>query len=165
MAIRPVIVDKRSPFLGEPCALCKEPIAPGDELVICPEDEARHHVHCWQAYGDRCSALGCTGRGEVMDSADYGDARIRTVRRRTKQGDVKVQTLPERSFSCAQSCLLVTIAVAVILCAIGCFGMWAIADYVLVDVLGWQYRDPIASILPLIDHESIPLIIASLRIT
>jgi hypothetical protein len=162
MAIRPVIVDKRSPYLGESCALCKEPIAPGDELAICPEDGARHHVRCWRAYGDRCSAYGCTGHGEVLDSADYGNARIRTVRRRSKRGDVKVQTLPERSFSCAQSCLLITIAISIILCAIGCFGLWAIADYVLVDILGWQYRDPIASIIPLIDLDSIPLIISAL---
>jgi hypothetical protein len=162
MAIRPVIVDKRSPYLGESCALCKEPIAPGDELAICPEDGARHHVRCWRAYGDRCSAYGCTGHGEVLDSADYGNARIRTVRRRSKRGDVKVQTLPERSFSCAQSCLLITIAISIILCAIGCFGLWAIADYVLVDILGWQYRDPIASIIPLIDLDSIPLIISTL---
>ncbi len=162
MAIRPIIVDKRSPSLGESCALCKEPIAPGDELVICPEDGARHHVRCWRAYGDRCSAYGCTGHGEVLDSADYGNARIRTVRRQTKRGDVKVQTLPERSISCAQSCLLITIAISIILCAIGCFGLWAITDYVLVDILGWQYRDPIASIIPLIDLDSIPLIISAL---
>jgi hypothetical protein len=162
MAIRPVIVEKQSPFLGEACALCKEPIAPGDELVICPQDGARHHVRCWQAYGNRCSAYGCTGSGEVLDAADYGNARVRTVRRRTQQGDVKVQTLPERSISCAQSCLLVTIAIAIILCAIGCFGLWAIADYVLVDVLGWQYRDPIASLLPLLDPEMVPLIISSI---
>lgn len=164
MAIRPVVVDKRSPYIGESCALCKEPLAPGDELAICPEDAARHHVRCWRAYGDRCSAYGCTGHGEVHDSADYGNARIRTVRRgeEGERGEVKVQTLPERSFHCAQSCLLIAIAVAILLLAIGCFGLWAIADYVLIDILGWQYRDPVASLVPLIDFRSLPLLISYL---
>ncbi len=164
MAIRPVIVDKRSPFLGESCALCKEPLAPGDEIVICPEDAARHHVRCWRAYGDRCSAYGCTGHGEVLDSADYGNARIRTVRRKTEQGEVKVQALPERSFHCAQSCLLISIAIAILLFAIGCFGLWAITDYVLVDILGWQYRDPVASLIPLIDLRSLPLLFSTISL-
>ena len=162
MALRPVVVDKRSPFMGEACALCKEPIAPGDELVVCPEDGSRHHVRCWRAYGDKCSAYGCTGHGEVMDSADYGGARIRTVRRRGKRGETKVQTLPERSFSCAQSCLLISIAVAILLLAIGCFGLWAVADYILIDVLEWQYREPVASLVPLMDIESIFLAFSSL---
>ncbi len=160
MAIRPVVVDKRSPFIGEACALCKEPLAPGDELAICPEDATRHHVRCWRAYGDRCSAYGCTGHGEVLDSADYGNARIRTVRR-GEEGEVKIQTLPERSFHCAQSCLLISIAVAIILFAIGCFGLWAIADYVMIDILGWQYREPVAGLIPLIDPRSFQIIFSS----
>jgi len=141
MALRPITVDKRSPFVGEACALCKEPFAPGDELAICPEDATRHHAHCWQANGNRCTAYGCRGRGALLG---YEGSRVRT----SSTSDSKVQTLPARGFHCAQSCLVVAIAVAIILFAVGCFGLWAIADYIMIEVLGWHYRDPVAGIVP-----------------
>lgn len=164
MAIRPVLVDKRSPFIGEACALCKEPFAPGDDLAICPEDATRHHVRCWRAYGDRCSAYGCTGHGEVIDSNEFGNARVRTVSR-VEGREAKVQALPERSFHCAQSCLLIAIAFAILLFAIGCFGLWAIADYLMIDVLGWQYRDPIGGVIYLINPRIIALTLTSVSMT
>jgi hypothetical protein len=74
---------------------------------------------------------------------------------------VKIQTLPERSFHCAQSCLLISIAVAILLFAIGCFGLWAIADYVMIDILGWQYREPVAGLIPLLDPRSFQIIFSS----
>lgn len=50
---------------------------------------------------------------------------------------------------CAQACLIVSIALAIVLIAAGCFGLWAIADFVLIDILGWQYRSPFTgTILP-----------------
>ena len=146
MALRPVLVDKRSPFLGEACALCKQPFGPGDELVVCPADATRHHVHCWRAHGGRCTAYGCDGQGEVLT-----DARIVSGRRGSTQseerGETKVQTLPARSFHCAQSCLIIAIAIAIVLFAIGCFGLWAIADFYVTEVLGWQYREPVAGLI------------------
>lgn len=150
MAIRPVLVDKGSPFLGESCALCKQPFAPGDEIAICPEDATRHHVHCWQANGNKCTAYGCTGYGEVAGVSRVTTSGI-TRFRRGQEDEAKVQTLPARSFHCAQSCLLIAIAVAIILIAIGCFGLWAIADYILIDVLDWQYRAPMTGIIPLVN--------------
>jgi hypothetical protein len=143
MALRPVVVDKHSPFLGEACALCKQPFAPGDELIICPEDATRHHARCWHANGDKCTAYGCTGRGEI---AGFEPGRVLTSA--TAGAESKVQTLPTRGFHCAQSCLILAIAVAVILFAIACFGLWAIADYIMIDVLGWNYRDPVAGLVP-----------------
>lgn len=142
MALRPVIVDKRSPFLGEACALCKQPFAPGDELAICPEDATRHHAHCWHANGDKCTAYGCRGHGRIIG---FRPERVRTS---STASESKVQTLPARGFHCAQSCLVVAIAIAVILFAIACFGLWAIADYIMIEVLGWQYRDPVAGLVP-----------------
>jgi high-affinity nickel permease len=82
--------------------------------------------------------------------------------RDSEGGVAKVQTLPARSFHCAQSCLLIAIAIAILLFAVGCFGLWAIADYVMIDILGWQYRDPIAEIIPLLDPRSLSLGIAAL---
>lgn len=146
MAIRPVVVDKRSPFLGEACALCKAPFGPGDELAICPEDATRHHVHCWHANGDKCTAYGCTGKGEIQGTVFLSASTERRYRP-TRAGEAKVQTLPTRSFHCAQSCLVLAIAVAIILFAIGCFGLWAIADYIMIDVLGWSYRDPLTGFI------------------
>jgi hypothetical protein len=61
----------------------------------------------------------------------------------------KIRTMPTSSMGCAQSCLVLSIALAIVLIAAGCFGLWAVADYVLVEVLGWQYRDPFTgSLLP-----------------
>lgn len=148
MALIPVVIDKRSPFLGEACALCKEPFAPGDELIICPEDATRHHARCWRANGNKCTAYGCTGYGEIQQSRPVPRGRARG-RVETPQPDAKVQTLPASSFHCAQSCLLVAIAVAIILFAIGCFGLWAIADYIMIEVMGWDYRGALTGIIPL----------------
>ncbi len=139
--IRPVPVDKKSPFLGEACALCKQPFAPGDELAICPEDATRHHVHCWRAYGNKCTAYGCMGRGEIMGDVPASGGRVETA------SDSKVQTLPARSFHCAQSCLVIAIAVSIILFAIGCFGLWAIADYLMLEVFHLPYRAPLTQII------------------
>ena len=146
MALTPVLIDKRSPFLGEACALCKQPFAPGDEAVICPEDATRHHLHCWRANGDKCTAYGCQGKGRVDAAPTPADGSFGTNITRT--ADSKVQTLPTRGFHCAQSCLLLAIALAIILFAIGCFGLWAIADYIMIEVLELQYREPISSQLP-----------------
>lgn len=161
--LRAVLVDKQSPFLGEACALCKQPFAPGDELAICPDDATRHHVHCWRAYGNKCTAYGCGGHGEVIDSQTNvtGDGRGGRRPRATvvTSDDSKVQTLPASGFHCAQSCLLLAIAVAIILFAIGCFGLWAIADYIMMEVLGWQYRAPMDGALRFSD---LPLTLSSL---
>ena len=66
MAIRPILIDKRSPFIEENCALCKEPFQLGEEIIVCPEDATRHHVACWRANGYRCTAYGCTGYGRPV---------------------------------------------------------------------------------------------------
>ncbi len=48
---------------------------------------------------------------------------------------------------CAQACLIVSIAIAIVLIAAGCFGIWAIADYILIEELGWQYRSPFTGMI------------------
>jgi hypothetical protein len=48
---------------------------------------------------------------------------------------------------CAQACLLISVAIAIVLIAAGCFGLWAIADYVLIEQLGWQYRSPFSGMI------------------
>ena len=40
----------------------------------------------------------------------------------------------------AQSCLIISIAIAILLFGFGCFGLWAIADYLLLDVFDMPYR-------------------------
>jgi hypothetical protein len=152
MALTAVPVDKQSPFIGEACALCKQPFGPGDEIVICPEDATRHHVHCWRSYGNRCTAYGCTGQG-IVDSVTQEAEGSRSPQG-SQANETKVQTLPARSFHCAQSCLLLSIAVAIILIAIGCFGLWAIADYIMIDVLDLPYREPLAGAALLLTDSS-----------
>ena len=147
--IRPVLVDKESPFRGEDCALCKESFSTGDEIVICPDDGSRHHAHCWRANGSKCTAYGCTGFGEVLPRQSR--PRTRRKSRVVTQGESstrsKVRAMPSSSMGCAQTCLIISIAIAIVLIAAGCFGLWAIADYILIEELGWQYRTPFSGMI------------------
>ncbi|MCL4869619.1 MAG: hypothetical protein KJ063_11665 [Anaerolineae bacterium] len=150
-SLRPITIDKSNPFLGEGCALCKNPFAPGDEIVICPEDATRHHVQCWQSNNNRCTALGCTGQGLVIAiPARPHRPAPSTPQVITANGASKVRTLPTRSFHLAQSCLLLSIAVSILIFAFSCFGLWAIADYIMMEIFHWQYRPLFDSLLPLL---------------
>ncbi len=147
--LRPITIDKSNPFLGETCALCQHPFAPGEEIVICPDDATRHHTHCWQANNNHCTALGCTGQGVIVGMPG---PRPSPSQPRVVTPESKVRTLPSTTFHLAQSCLLLTIALAILVFAFSCFGLWAIADYVMMEVLHWQYRplfDLIFPFLPL----------------
>lgn len=153
--LSPLTITKQSPFLGEECALCKNPLAPGDEIVICPEDSTRHHAHCWRANGNKCAAYGCRGRGEIAvpestppEPAPAQPPPIPDRQPPTTSANGRIQHTANR-FGCGQGCLLIAIAIAIIFFSIGCFGLWAIADYIMLEVLGWQYRVPEAgNILP-----------------
>jgi hypothetical protein len=48
----------------------------------------------------------------------------------------------------AQSCLILSIAIAILLFGFGCFGLWAIADYLLLDVFDMPYRAVPQNALP-----------------
>jgi hypothetical protein len=156
MAIRPILIDEPSPFLGESCALCKEPFTAGQEIIVCPDDAARHHVACWRANGDRCSAYGCTGSGrpivgrrsfieEVVEGTVVGGPDRVT---RVDGGASKIRTLPAGSLSCAQGCLILSIAASILLIAVGCFGLWAILDFLLIEVFDMPYREPLSLLAP-----------------
>ena len=163
--IRAILIDKQSPFLGEECALCKQPLAPGEELVICPEDGSRHHVPCWRSNGNKCTAYGCRGQGQVVTTDDeatseddpqeeqtpnqprFAGQSPRQDNQSQPQNRSKVRVLPSTNYGCAQSCLLISIAIALLIFALGCFGLWAIADYIMIDILGWQYRTPFAGMI------------------
>jgi hypothetical protein len=161
--IRAHALDDTSAFLGQTCALCKQEFGVGDEIVICPADGSRHHVRCWQANGNKCTAYGCRGEGAIGSPAilrqQSETARNRPPRRpriitQEPEGNrstgaarpipnapgSKVRTLPAGSIGCAQTCLLVAIAIAIVLFALGCFGLWAIADYLVMNVMDLPYR-------------------------
>ena len=107
MAIKPVVVDKRSPFLGEACALCKQPLSPGDELAICPEDATRHHAHCWRANGNKCTAYGCTGHGELLEFSTAGATILRRGEAGSQAGsNFTCQELPlcSKLLDCSDRC-------------------------------------------------------------
>jgi hypothetical protein len=72
--------------------------------------------------------------------------------------------MPASSFSCAQSCLILAIAISILLFAVGCFGLWAIADYIAIEILNWPYRGPLpgASLPDLIAAGSLSLSLLSL---
>ncbi|MCP4363253.1 MAG: hypothetical protein GY796_35070 [Chloroflexi bacterium] len=137
--LTPAIIDKQSPFLGEECALCKDPFAPGEEVVICPEDGSCHHAHCWVANGHQCAAFGCAGHGRLSTESPHPSSPQRTV-----------VTRPSSSFGYGQTCLLLAIAIAIIFFSIGCFGLWAIADYLMLNVWDMPYRPPFSGMILLL---------------
>jgi hypothetical protein len=150
MTVRPVVIEPDSPFIGEACALCKEGFLPGDQLIICPLDAVRHHRACWEANGNKCTAYGCTGEGEIGRRArrarEQPNATVTVLPGREGAPASRVKVMPARSFSCAQSCLVLAIALAIVLVAVGCFGLWAIVDYIVIELLGWQYREPLSAV-------------------
>lgn len=136
--LSPTTVDKQSPFLGEECALCKDPLTPGDVVIICPEDGSRHHDRCWLANGNKCAAYGCQGHGELPPPP-------------TSPPPHPVTSLPPHPpvhYTLANSCLILAIAIAIILCAVGCFGLWAIADYLMLHFWNLPYRTPFSGFIP-----------------
>ena len=165
--IRAHQIGENSAFAGQTCALCKQEFGAGDEIVICPEDGSRHHVRCWQANGNKCTAYGCRGAGAVGTPAllrpnerrqrERSQGRPRIIEGETGQAQAssaarpvpnapgsKVRTLPASSLGCAQTCILIAIAIAIVFFALGCFGLWAIADYLMMDVWSLPYRAPLA---------------------
>lgn len=149
--LSPITVTKQSPFLGDECVVCKNPFAPGDEIVICPEDSSRHHAHCWRANGNKCAAYGCRGQGEIESatpesSPEQPENQPPANQPLATEGNGRLQRTASR-LGCGQGCLLVGIAIAIIFFSIGCFGLWAIADYIMLEVLGWQYRVPEAGLI------------------
>lgn len=132
--------------------MCKQAFAEDDKLVICPQDGSRHHQECWEANDNRCTAYGCDGQGEVVENAQRVVARPAAqipFPGRQMGRFSKVRTMPSSSMGCAQSCLVISIALAIVLIAAGCFGLWAVADYILIELLDWQYRAPFTgSIMP-----------------
>jgi hypothetical protein len=143
-----VEVDKLSPFLGEECALCKDPLTPGDTAVICPQDGSRHHDRCWAANGNKCAAYGCRGQGELAPST------VATPVGASPLPAPALSSPPDlpltHSESCSQSCLILAIAVAIIFFSIGCFGLWAIADYLMLHFWNLPYRAPFSGLIPLL---------------
>ena len=79
--IRPHHLGDTSTFLGQTCALCKQAFAAGDAIVICPEDGSRHHVHCWEANHNHCTAYGCEGQGVVGEATTALPTALPTRRR------------------------------------------------------------------------------------
>jgi len=150
--IRSTVIDKQSPFLGDECSLCKQPLAPGDEAVVCPEDGSRHHSHCWRSNGNKCTAYGCRGEGAIVSQTTeprrpYRHFQtIETVNRPRRRSKVLVR--PTSHLGCARGCLLLSIAMAIILFAVGCFGLWAIADYIMVEIFNLPYRSPVSELAP-----------------
>lgn len=179
MAIRPILIDEHSPFLEESCALCKEPFDQGEQIVVCPDDAARHHVSCWEANNNHCTAFGCTGQGEVIqrgesleaeeefeesepESAPVLEPEIvesiafrrrgvngarRTVRETETEPRSKVRTMPSSTFGCAQGCMVLAIALAIVVMSVSCFGLWAIMDYLMLEVFGLEYRQPLSELI------------------
>ena len=64
----------------------------------------------------------------------------------------KVRTLPAGSIGCARTCLLLAVALAIVLFALGCYGLWAIADYLMLQVWDIPYRLPLSEGLIFLLH-------------
>jgi len=92
--IRPHHLGDQSTFLGQNCALCKQEFEAGDDIVICPEDGSRHHVHCWQANHNHCTAYGCRGQGIV--GAPAPDLTFQPATEQTPVADAQPEEEPAR---------------------------------------------------------------------
>ena len=118
-------------------------------------DGSRHHVHCWRANNSGCSAYGCTGEGDVIGSS-HQPMQAAVTEPEPAEDEApparpsrlsKLRILPTQSIGCAQGCLLLSIAAAILLVSVGCFGLWAIADYIMLEILGWGYRAPLEGLI------------------
>ena len=98
----------------------------------------RHHRQCWIANGQRCTALGCSGSGAPADVVQIPSAPATTVPPRSK-----VRTLPQAGVNISQSCVVLGAIVAVMLLAVGCFGLWAVVDFLMIEVFELNYREPL----------------------
>lgn len=123
-----------STFVGQECALCKQPFETGDAIVICPEDGSRHHHYCWQANSNRCTAYGCDGHGEIGGPPTRTPPESVPPPRRTSvspnpgppttaTGGSKVRVLPAVG-GFMRSCLFILVVMALL--AAGCFLLWAV---------------------------------------
>lgn len=153
--IRPHRLSDESTFLGQSCALCKQEFEAGDRIVVCPEDGSRHHVRCWEANNNHCTAYGCLGQGEVglpsplparpgsqprrprvlEQAAEPPPPRSRTspprppaARSIPNAPGSKVRTLPSGSFGCMRGCLFALAVVAVLLLGLSCAVAWLITE-------------------------------------
>ncbi len=166
--IRAHHIGETSTFLGQTCALCKQEFAAGDEIVICPADGSRHHVGCWQANNNKCTAYGCRGEGAVgtpvvlrprgRSDPERSTHRPRVITQEPERSRAdahparpvpnapgsKVRTLPAGGVGCGRTCLLLAVALAIILLAVGCFGLWAITDYLMLQLWDIPYRLPLS---------------------
>ncbi|MCA9951071.1 MAG: hypothetical protein KDE48_15575 [Anaerolineales bacterium] len=174
--VRPVRVDGRSPFFESTCALCKAPFDAGSELVVCPQDGALHHVHCWQANANSCSAYGCKGAGEITrgrvrrrPQSRATDPTVPTLidadmRRRPYRS--KVRTMPSRNFGCRRGCFSIGILMALAFFMLACFGLWAVVDYVVNQMPDIEPNIPFTGMIWLMDLQNLrfllPLLVAPL---
>ena len=178
--LRPVVATKENDYIGEDCALCKQPFAPDTELVVCPQDGVLHHTYCWEANNCHCTALACEGHGRLIrsDSAEpepesEPDTTIdvtppprpprvvitepqtqpspppRPNRRPRPSRPTPAARQPRPApqstrtpftLQLAQSCVVLAIAIAIIVISFSCFGLWAIADYLMIEVFDFNYR-------------------------
>jgi hypothetical protein len=166
--IRAHSIGDSSLFLGQTCALCKQEFGIGDEIVVCPADGSRHHVRCWQANGNKCTAYGCQGEGEIGEATFPSrpqPVRERPVRERPRNRPrvinqeperpparsttrpipnapgSKVRTLPAGGIGCARTCLFFAIVAIIVLVAVGCFGIWTFAGYLRQEFLQASIHD------------------------
>lgn len=175
--IRPHQLGETSTFVGQTCALCKQEFAAGDAIVICPEDGSRHHVHCWEANNNHCTAYGCTGQGVVGDSssalptvppvrrrppsrptivppsAEPPGSRARPTPRRPVVRPIvsspgsKVGTLPAGSFGCVRACFVVALILAIILVVLACAAAWFLTDSMSASTASVQALPPMVALL------------------
>jgi len=64
-------IDLREHKADETCPYCKVALGDGQEASECPACKTRHHVECWNENGQRCTVLGCTGRGAIGTASTF----------------------------------------------------------------------------------------------
>jgi hypothetical protein len=166
--IRAHTIGDSSVFLGQTCALCKQEFGLGDEIVVCPADGSRHHVYCWQANSNKCTAYGCQGEGAVGEATFPPRSQPVRERPRTRPRVInqaperspsqlparpipnapgsKVRTLPAGGIGCARTCLFFAIVAIIVLLAFGCFSIWNLAEYLRQEFLQISMHDLVSTV-------------------
>ena len=123
--ISPIPIESHAADPGEHCALCKQAFVLGDEIISCPVDGARHHHACWQANNNHCSALGCSGQGDVGNPPLVAALEGEIIR---GPGRTKVRTLPSTDWGCRRGCCFLIALVMTLTVGAACIGFWSLTE-------------------------------------
>lgn len=65
----------KSPWVGQECPHCHQPLQPGQQVIICPKDRTNQHATCWVEHGNTCATCAFTAAPVGVEGAAPAPAR------------------------------------------------------------------------------------------